>query len=313
MTENKRKKKPIIKILLLIGFIIVLVTINGIQFFLQQTEVKELKQVNKIKLEKVHAQLDSIQHELELRYEEIVQLVSDTTELRIISIELRSIINDIKKDKANLKIRVKNATARYKRMEDKVNAYKILLLKKDEEIARIRADNEELFEMTVDLKTTIVEKEENIRKLEKDKEKLSEKVAVASILKIKNIKHSYINKKGKEIVLKKGKQFKSNAVVKIKISFVLPANKIARKGGKDIMLRVIEPEGSVVMNASIGSSTFECEGKELIYTSKQTILYDNKEKNIDFIYSQNSYKTGKHITEIYADGRKIGTGEFYIK
>ena len=194
-----------------------------------------------------------------------------------------------------------------------MNAYKKLLLKKDEEIALLRKDNEALFKINIGLKKTIVIQSDSIKDLGVKKEKLEEKVAIASELKIKNIRHSYINNKGKEVVVKKGKPFKLNAIDKIKISFDLPANKVSRKGGKDIMLRVKEPEGSIVFDRSSGSGTFECEGKELLYTSKQTILYDNKKKTVFFLYHQNSYKTGKHITEIYADGRNLGTGEFYIK
>ncbi|MBW8049292.1 MAG: hypothetical protein FVQ77_02905 [Cytophagales bacterium] len=306
MTDNKREKRRIIKIQLLIGFIVILVAIIAIEFFLKQTEVKKLKYSHKIKMEQVHAQLDSIQHELVLRYDEVAQLGGDTAELRMI-------INQIEQDKANLEIRVKNATARYTRMEGKVNAYKKLLLKKDEELAKLRTDNEKLFKINIGLKTTIIEQGDSIRVIQKDKDKLEVKVAIASELKIKNIKYSYINKKGKEVVVKDGKPFKSSAVDKIKISFHLPANKVSRKGGKDIMLRVIEPEGSVVLAGSPSSSRFECEGKELLFTSKKTILYDNKEKNVAFLYHQNSYKTGKHITELYADGRQIGKGAFYIK
>lgn len=306
MTDNKREKRRVIKIQLLIGFIVILVVIIAIDFFLKQTEVKELKYSHSIKMQQVHAQLDSIQHELELRYEEVAQLGGDTASLRMI-------INQIKEDKANLEIRVKNATARYARMEGKVKAYKILLLKKDEELAKLRTDNEKLFKINIGLKTTIIEQGDSIKVIQKDKDKLEVKVAIASELKIENIKYSYINKKGKEVVVKDGKPFKSNAVDKIKISFHLPANKVSRKGGKDIMLRVIEPEGSVVLAGSPGSSKFECEGKELLFTSKKTILYDNKEKNVAFLYHQNSYKTGKHIIELYADGRQIGKGAFYIK
>jgi hypothetical protein len=63
-----------------------------------------------------------------------------------------------------------------------------------------------------------------------------------------------------------------------------------------------------------GSGTFNYKNKEMTYTAKQKIIYDNSHQSVEFVYSRGqSYKEGKHIIELYSEGYRIGEGVFEVK
>jgi hypothetical protein len=52
----------------------------------------------------------------------------------------------------------------------------------------------------------------------------------------------------------------------------------------------------------------------MIYTAKQSVMYDNSGQNVDFIYSRGSnYSKGKYNIELYSEGFSIGRGIFEVK
>jgi len=65
---------------------------------------------------------------------------------------------------------------------------------------------------------------------------------------------------------------------------------------------------------STGSGSFTYKNKDVTYTAKQRIVYDNSHQSVEFVYSRGqAYKDGKHIIELYAEGYKIGEGFFEVK
>ena len=84
--------------------------------------------------------------------------------------------------------------------------------------------------------------------------------------------------------------------------------------GKDVIVRVIEPDGNVVFDVARGSGTFMHDDKELYYTAKQNILFDNSGQELSFLYEKGSeYQEGRHTVEIYADDYVIGTTHFEVR
>jgi cell division protein ZapB len=56
------------------------------------------------------------------------------------------------------------------------------------------------------------------------------------------------------------------------------------------------------------------EGKEMFYTAKQEILFDNTQQMLSFLYDRGQeYEEGIYKVELYADDYLIGTGTFTIK
>ncbi len=143
---------------------------------------------------------------------------------------------------------------------------------------------------------------------------LSKKVQLGSLLKAQNIIATGVKGKGK------GKEVATDNAKKterIKICFDVDENKIADQGSKTFLLRLVAPNGSVINVASMGSGKFvNAEtNDEMIYTTKQTITYNQKPQNVCIYWGAtgSTFDKGKYIAELYQDGYSVGKKEFILK
>jgi len=301
-SEKKGNKK-----ILLTLFIIALIVVNGVLVYLNfknkdeievaQTEKEQVSE----ELKGTSAKLDSISNELDIRIAEVTKLGGDVESLMKMKEQLEA-------DKKSLRGANRLSARNY---EEKIRTYEELLVARDKEIERVKKVNDQLFTENTTLKTQKNQLNDSINTIEQEKKKLSEQVAIASVLKTENLAINVINAKGKE---KSGGEYKSRQVDKIKISFNLAENSVAKIESKDIMMRLIEPDGATLYDTGMGGGTFTADGKEAYYTAKQEILFDNTRQQVSFVYSKGTpYKEGRHTVELYADGFRIGTGTFVIK
>ena len=152
---------------------------------------------------------------------------------------------------------------------------------------------------------------ERSRILEVRNQELAEKVNVAAALRAEGVNVYAISTRGKE---SGAQNQRAKKLEKIRVIFHLQENSLATKEIKTVYLRIIEPTGVTLSDYSIGSGTFPFKGKDLVYTAKQRIFYENNHQSIEFIYSRpNSYREGRHEIELYAEGFLIGLGSFEVR
>jgi hypothetical protein len=152
---------------------------------------------------------------------------------------------------------------------------------------------------------------ERSRILEVRNQELSDKVNVAAALRAEGVNVYAISTRGRE---SGAQNQKAKKLEKIRVIFHLQENPLATKEIKTVFLRIIEPTGVTLSDYSIGSGTFPFKGKDLVYTAKQRIFYENNHQSVEFIYSRpNSYREGRHEIELYAEGFLIGLGSFEVR
>ncbi|MCY7353277.1 MAG: hypothetical protein LH606_21890 [Cytophagaceae bacterium] len=256
--------------------------------------------------------LDSISNQLDAKIAEIKMLNGNVDELVKVKAQLEE-------DKKNLK---NTSSFNVKSYESKIRNYTALLAQKDEEIKRLREENEALVStnqnlsqentgLKTNLETTRQSYTDSVSTLASRNRELAEKVTIASALKAEGINVYAISPKGKE---RDGGMYKARRVDKIRVSFALGDNPLTQKEAKDVYLRILDPEGAVVSDMATGSGAFMFGDKETIYTTKQSIMYTNTHQAVDFIYSRGqAYKKGKHRIELFAEGFKIGEGTFEVR
>ena len=95
----------------------------------------------------------------------------------------------------------------------------------------------------------------------------------------------------------------------------LADNKVAKKDTKEIILRIIEPSGTVLFDLSSGGGSFtNADGRTDFYTDKQALLFDNSKQQVTFLYNKGSeYEVGKYTVQIYGNGYLIGEESFTVK
>lgn len=300
--------------LLIVGLIIVLLTINGILFYMQHQkkqkveEQEEIIRVKNTELEDQIKKFEALKLESERQAQELAAmgLTNDSLNARIEAInadltQLRS----FRKSSFSL--------ADQRKFRDRANSLEKQLKEKDAEIAKLKEDNQVLFSENTNLKTTQNRLSDSLTTMKSTNQSLSQKVALASKLDAQNIKVTILNDKGKEKD-DKDSEYKAKNVSKIKVSFRLGRNDVATKEPKEILMRLIEPDGATLYNLSTGSGSFEIEGEDMYYTAKKEIVFDNSQQQVSFTYDKGAeYKRGQHTIELYAEGFLIGKSTFTLK
>lgn len=259
--------------------------------------------------------LDSIARELDIKMSELAALGGRIDELEAIKINLET-------DKRNL---IHTNSVNMQEYQAKIENYERLLLQKEDELKRLRADNVRLTGENQELNRSNVVLQDANSELSRQKDaltdtviqyavtnrELNEKVTIGAALRPVNYLVTAINRRGKE---RDGDEFKSKRVDRIKVSFRLAENPLTQKENKTIYLRLLEPTGNVISDMALGSGTFNFGGKETIYTARQVVYYTNTGQTVDFVYDrEKKYEKGQYKVELYAEGFRVGQTNFVIK
>ncbi|RSK45629.1 hypothetical protein [Hymenobacter perfusus] len=302
------------RVLLIVALILVLLGINGVLFYMNQQKSKQNEQLQAdvvtkdAKLEEQIKQYEALKADFERQSQEVqgMGLANDSLEAKLAQINA-----DL------LKLRSFRASsfsvAEQRRFKQRASNFEAQLRKKDEEIVQLKADNEALYTETTTLKERQNKLTDTISTVVRSNQELSEKVAVASRLQAENIRVGVVNSREKEKA-DDDNEFKAKRVEKIKITFNLGRNDVSPKETKQIMMRLIEPDGAALYNLSTGGGTFMIDGAEAFYTAKQDVVFDNTRQPVQFLYAKGAgYKTGLHTVELYEGGVMIGKTTFTLK
>lgn len=296
---------------LIIGFIIVLIGINGVQYYLNYLNKEEIAQKVQVienkdmEIADQKVKLDSMVTALDSKIQELQKLGQDYQALEALKAE-------IEQEKNKWKNKFYSDKKSVDDLKSKIKAYEDQLIAKDEELNKLKGQNEQLFAETNTLKSEKNALGDTINAIKVVKQDLEQKVAIASILRAENFKVIAINKKGKEND-DAAAEFKGKKIDKIKITFNIGDNKVAKKENKDVFLRVLEPEGSALYTEG-NKNVIKIEGRDIYYTEKQSILFNNSKQELTYLYAKGTeWKPGKHTIEIYCEGQKIGESSFTVK
>lgn len=296
------QQKPQKKKGLNIYYIVLIVVLSGaiVYMLMEANDLRQQQRLTEAQLDAAYNDLDSMSTELDQRILKIAQLGGEIDTL----IQIK---NQLEEEKRAIQKRANGVIAG---LNDKVEGYKEVLLKQDEEIERLKKINEELLVENTDLKNEANQLNESIRELNSDRAELENKVALASRLKIDGLTAIAISSSGKE---REG-QFRNRHINVLKIQYKVLENKVAPIEGKDLMLKITSPDGNVLFDVTTGSGTFMYEGRESFYTIKKNILYDRSEQAITMLYNKGTdYEVGKYKVEVYVDDYKMGSNQFIVK
>jgi hypothetical protein len=186
---------------------------------------------------------------------------------------------------------------------------KYIVNKYTADIDQLKKENKALAVERDSLKTTVGTVSAKATELEKQNTELSSKVQVASALKVANIGVTplRVRNSGKESDVSRASTAK-----KLRISFTAAENAIAAKGMHDIYMRIVDPNGNLIV--ADNSSLFSSDGEELQYTYKTAIEFNNDGKvyNIDWT-NPNKFQKGTYTVVLYADGYTMGKSSISLK
>lgn len=308
--EQKQDRKTLLwaalAVLLLLNLVLVYFIYHEKQENLAKDEIITAKTEEVLSIK---TKLDSISTELDIKIAEIQKLGGSVDSLVALKAQLE-------KDKKELKNASTYSAASY---NQKIKNYESVLSEKDGEIARLKQElgiattkNEELNQKVTGLESEKQLLADSVSTYSAQNKELSEKVTLASALHAENVSVNAVSSKGKE---REGGKYKAKRIDKLRVNFKLAENAVAKQNEKDIYLRVLDPDGAVLSDMATGSGSFMFNGKELIYSSKQTVSFTNTGQSVDIFYGRGGIpmKDGKYVIELYSEGFKIGQGEFTVR
>jgi len=199
----------------------------------------------------------------------------------------------------------------------KGDAYVIAKLKKETETLRsiMKGYIHTIDSLNTLNKTLIVEKQsvlkdlsteqEKSQQLNKDKEALQATIQKGSVLTCFNVKAVGVRFKSggtKESVTNKSKR-----VEKIKVSFTLGENKIAKAGEKTVYVRIMTPDGKEMAKNYDNNYRFTFNNSNGYFAGKETLNYANTEiSGVTYCEGSGPFVPGDYIIEITCDGAVIG-------
>lgn len=232
-----------------------------------------------------------------------------------ISTKLDSLVNEgnLKIAKQEEKIRdlaraQGNSAAMNQKLRKELEELKRLKDEYLERIDQLLTENDELRERTRKLDSTVAA-------LNTQRSSLEKKVAVASVPRAGSIRITTLKKKNNGKYAETSLAKKTN---RLNICFNLLENKITEPGEKTVYIRIVTPDDKVIGNRSTGSSSFmEAEtNKELLYTIRKVINYNNLEQEVCTFYEEDEsmrLPAGQYLTEVYIDGYLVSSYSFTLR
>lgn len=297
---NQEKEKSSKKRGLLFWIIIGLMTTNGITIWLLVNE--KSKVVNTITIsEKILVEKNTVEVDL-------VNLQKDYQNLQTNDAAMQL---DIDAKRARIEVLIKEAS-RHKGDATIISKLKI-------EMQTLRSIMQS-YVRTIDSlntlnQTLVAEKKTVLKQLGSEKEKQSVLIKEKDELKSTIAKGSILscfNINAKAVLYKRGgkkesETNKARKTEKIKVSFSLGENKIAKAGEKTIYVRIMTPDGKELAKSYDDNCRFNFNQSSGYFAGRETLNYANAELNgVTYCEGQGEYVPGNYIIEITCDGVVIG-------
>lgn len=120
-----------------------------------------------------------------------------------------------------------------------------------------------------------------------------------------------ISAKGRE---RNGDEVKASRVENIRVDFILEKNPLTKQDTKTIYIKVLDPKGATLADASMGSGLFQNNGNYESYTLNKEVAYTNDNQSVSILYNRTqSFQKGTYTIELFADGFSVGQVTFSIK
>lgn len=176
------------------------------------------------------------------------------------------------------------------------------------QVDKLRAENASLKDGKYRAEQELTKTKQQYEQLAATCKTLQEKIDLASILKVAEIKAfaSEVKKNGKEKVTDK-----SSKANKVECCFKILENLVVEPGDKEVYLVVKNPSGKIMAD---GGGTFEYMGTQMGYSARKMIYYSNKNVDLCMEFSPKSkLDKGTYKCEIYIDGFMLGNTSFNLK
>lgn len=295
---ESEKKKNTHK--LLIAIIVTLLLLVGASIYLifqYRSENEDLTQEFLISKQ----QLEDEYENLDMQYEGIkINIKNDSLldKLTAEQLKVQSLLDELRTVKDN-------STHEINRLNKELFSLRKVMRTYIIQIDSLNTANQSLQKEKEEIASKYEATRKNLQTVSKQKENLTQIVTQAAKLDAVAVKMEGINSKGK--VQKRIKRMDILA-----INFTLSKNITTDPGMKTIYVRILKPDGDVLVKSK--SNLFPFENKEINYSEKREIEYTGEEQNVDIYWNIEEFlPAGIYKVDIFADGNRIGGTKTELK
>jgi FtsZ-binding cell division protein ZapB len=292
--DNSTKKIDKKNILIIVLSVILLAVVA--MFIVQRTDHLTI-------IEELNVEKDSIKVELQQMVVNYDSLKTDNDELNSNLLVTQNQIKNLLVEVEQIKRASVQEITGYR---NQVNTLKNVMMDLYHQIDSLNERNKLLYAENLEVKQMYSEEKNRNEELVKEKEQLEQTVKKAQILEALDLQGTGLNPRDRE----------TNKVArtqKLMVSFTLSKNLTAKRGTKNIYVRIMRPDQLLLIESD--NSLFRFEDLQIPYTAMREVNYEGMELPIN-IYWDNTGKEallpGTYTIDVFADGYNIGTASFVM-
>ncbi|WP_321289540.1 hypothetical protein [uncultured Sunxiuqinia sp.] len=282
---------------LVVIFLSVILIVVVVLFFMQRGEHKQI-------MHSLNSEKDSLQVELSemVQNYDSLKTESDTmnTQLFVAQTKVKDLLLEIGQVK-------KASYDQIEQYREQVGSLRRIMRNYIVQVDSLNRRNQELMAENEQVKQEFAQIENKNQKLEKEKERLSQRVEKAATLEAQGLTAFGINSRGNDVN-------NSRKAEKIQVSFTLGKNITAKRGAKNIYVRIQRPDQILLLKSK--NDLFRFEDLRIPYSAMREVTYEGNDLPVNIFWDNNGedpFIPGEYTVDIFADGNNIGTTEFLFK
>jgi hypothetical protein len=284
--KAKERRNNIIVIVLAVILVVV-----GVLYFLQNRE-------HRIIVNELNAEKDSIQMELNslvVGYDSL-QTENDTIneQLFVAQAKVKDLLIEIEQTK-------KISLEKINSYQKQVTTLRTIMRDFVVQIDSLNRRNQELMAENLEVKEQFKRSETEKQQLSEEKKQLEQNLQRAAVLQVRELMAEALNSRNKDT------RFASRAE-RIRIYFIINENITARRGTKNIYVRIMRPD-QLLMSKS-ADNLFQFEDLQIQYSAMREVVYEGHDLPVAIFWDNTNepeLMSGTYTIDLFADGHNIGT------
>ncbi|WP_372948431.1 hypothetical protein [Mariniphaga sp.] len=284
--KAKERRNNIIVIVLALVLVAV-----GVLYYLQNKEHRVI--VNELNAEK-----DSIQMELSglvVSYDSL-QTENDTIndQLFVAQAKVKDLLIEIEQTK-------RVSLEKINSYQKQVTTLRTIMRDFVVQIDSLNRRNQELMAENLEVKEQFKRSETEKQQISEEKDRLQQNLQRAAVLQVRELMAEALNSRNKDT------RFASRAE-RIRVYFIINENITARRGSKNIYVRIMRPD-QLLMSKS-ADNLFQFEDLRIQYSAMREVVYEGHDLPVAIFWDNTNepeLMAGTYTIDLFADGHNIGT------
>ncbi len=282
---------------LIVIFLSAILVIVVILFFIQRSEHSKI-------ISSLNSEKESLQSELNEMMQSYDALKTDNDTLNGELFVARTRVKDLMVEIGQLK---KASYSQISKYQDEVGSLRRIMRNYIVQVDSLNRRNQQLMVENEQVKQNYMEVESQNKTLQEEKNQLSQRVERASQLEALGLVVTAVNKKGSSINNREKAE-------KLVINFTLSKNVTAKRGNKNIYVRILRPDQILLTRSA--KDLFQFEDLKIPYSAMREVTYEGNELPVNIFWDNQDgepFMPGVYTIDVFADGNNIGTTTFSFK